>query len=130
MGTAKIPVKQVLDGSMGMLQKQLYVIFTTPNKGLEPVLEILPAHLDFQVELERRGVMFGAGPFWSDDEKDWLGEGMVIVRADSVAHARSIAAADPMHISGARSFTVRPWLLNEGTLTVKIAYSDGSREII
>ena len=35
-----------------------------------------------------------------------------------------------MHASGARSFTVRPWLMNEGTVTVKIRYSDGSREVI
>ena len=74
--------------------------------------------------------MFGAGPFWNDDETEWLGEGMVIVRAASLAEAREIAAADPMHASGARSFTVRPWLMNEGTVTVKIRYSDGSREVI
>ena len=25
--------------------------------------------------------MFGAGPFWEDNEIDWNGEGMVIIRA-------------------------------------------------
>jgi len=25
---------------------------------------------------------------------------------------------------------VRPWLLNEGTVTVKLTYSDGKREVI
>jgi hypothetical protein len=28
-----------------------------------------------------------------------------------------------MHTSGARSFQVRPWLINEGTLTVRLDYS-------
>ena len=81
-------------------------------------------------ELERKGIMFGAGPFWADNEVDWNGEGMVVIRAGSLAEAREIAAQDPMHSSGARSFKVRPWLLNEGTLTVKIDYSTGKREII
>jgi len=54
---------------------------------------------------------------------------MFILRAGSLAEAKEIAASDPMHQCGARSFTVRPWLLNEGTVTVKIRYSDGSREL-
>ena len=29
--------------------------------------------------------------------------------------------------AGARSYTVRPWLLNEGTVTVKLSYSNGGR---
>lgn len=55
---------------------------------------------------------------------------MVIIRAGSLAEAKEIAASDPMHKSNARSFTVRPWLMNEGTVTVKLTYSDGKREIL
>ena len=73
--------------------------------------------------------MFGAGPFWTDDEQSWEGDGMVIIRAGSLDEARKIAESDPMHQCGARSFTVRPWLLNEGTVTIKVRYSNGSREI-
>ncbi len=113
-----------------MLKMQLYVVFTKPTNGLARVMEMLEPHLAYQVDLERRGVMFGAGPFFADNEEDWEGEGMVIIRAGSLAEARAIAAADPMHASGARSFTVRPWLLNEGTLTIKLTYSDGRREIL
>lgn len=74
--------------------------------------------------------MFGAGPFWNDAEDAWEGEGMVIVRASSLTEAKALAASDPMHTSGTRSYTVRPWLLNEGTVTVRMTYSDGKREII
>ena len=35
-----------------------------------------------------------------------------------------------MHSSGAWDYTIRPWLMNEGTVTVKIRYSGGSRELI
>jgi len=118
-----------VDAWEGMLRKQLYVVFTTPTNGLGPVMEVIKEHLAFQVDLEQRGIMFGAGPFWTEDESAWEGEGMVIIRAGSLAEARAIAASDPMHKSGARSFTVRPWLLNEGSMTVRVTYSDGKRLI-
>ena len=129
MSEPVIKVEDILNASRGMLQKQLYVVFTTPASGMGPVMANIEAHLKFQVELEQKGIMFGAGPFWTDDEKQWLGEGMVIIRAASLDEAKKIAASDPMHASGARTFRVRPWLLNEGTVTIKVSYSDGKREI-
>ena len=55
---------------------------------------------------------------------------MVIVRAASLEEAGKFAAEDPMHESGARTFRIRPWLLNEGGITVTVRYSDGGREIL
>lgn len=115
--------------SRGFLAKQLYVIFTTPAKGMSAVMENLEVHLDYQESLEQAGIMFGAGPHWTDDEKRWLGDGMVIVRASSIAEARQIAEKDPMHASGARKFSVRPWLLNEGSLDIKLGFATGKFEI-
>jgi len=130
MSQQSIPAADILKACEGMLRKQLYAVFTKPTRGMEPVMAAIEEHLKFQIELERRGIMFGAGPFWTDAEDAWEGEGMVIIRAGSLAAAKAIAASDPMHKCGARSFTVRPWLLNEGTLTVKLTYSDGKREIL
>ncbi|MEQ8709159.1 MAG: YciI family protein [Rhodospirillales bacterium] len=129
MSEPKITRSDILQASKGMLQMQLYAVFTRPVNGMGPVMAHIEEHLAFQCELERKGIMFGAGPFWADNEEDWHGEGMVIIRAASLAEARAIAESDPMHSSGARSFTVRPWLLNEGSLTVRITYSDGARQI-
>jgi uncharacterized protein YciI len=125
MSEPEIKAQDVLAASKGMLQKQLYVVFTKPVSGMGPVMAQLSVHLEYQMKLEREGIMFGAGPFWTDDEQKWEGEGMVVIRAKSIAEARAIAAADPMHSSGARSYTVRPWLLNEGTVTLQINYSSG-----
>jgi uncharacterized protein len=125
MSEPEIKAQDVLAASKGMLQKQLYVVFTKPVSGMGPVMAQLSVHLEYQMKLERDGIMFGAGPFWTDDEQKWEGEGMVVIRAKSIAEARAIAAADPMHSSGARSYTVRPWLLNEGTLTLQVNYSSG-----
>lgn len=130
MSEPQISAQDVLNASAGCLQKQMYVYFTKPANGLGPVMENLEDHLKFQVELEQKGIMFGAGPFWTDDEERWEGEGMIIIRAGSIAEARKIAESDPMHASGARTFTLRPWLLNEGMVTMKITYSDGGREVI
>jgi len=113
----------------GVLGLQLYVVLTTPTAGLGPVLEQLQEHLAYQKQLEERGIMFAAGPFADDAGERWLGAGMVIIRAGSLAEAQAIAAADPMHSSGVRSAQVRPWLLNEGMINLKITYSDGKREV-
>lgn len=109
----------------GFLAMQLYAIFTTPTNGLGPVMAILQTHLDYQESLTRRGIMFAAGPHWTDDEKDWGGDGMVVVRAASMAEAEQIAKEDPMHSSGARSYRIRPWLVNEGVITVQLDYTTG-----
>ena len=115
--------------SKGLLAKPLYVILTTPTGGLDALREHLPAHLAYQKDLEARGITFAAGPFATDDEDEWSGEGMIIVRAGSLAEARTIAEADPMHSSGVRSFRVRPWLLNEGSYTVTVRYSEERRSV-
>jgi len=92
-------------------------------------MENIGSHLEFQVKIEQDVVMFAAGPFWVDDVEAWEGEGMVIIWADSLAHAREIAETDPMHASDARGFTVRPWLANEGGFSHRVTFSDGKRTL-
>lgn len=118
-----VPAAAVREASGAMLQKQLYAIFTTPTDGLGAVFANLDDHLAFQMQLEQDGIMFAAGPLWTDDEQEWQGEGMVVVRAASRAEAIAIAERDPMHKAGARSFTVRPWMINEGSMTVRLDFS-------
>ena len=114
----------------GFLAKQLYVVFTTPANGIGPVMENVKEHLAFQVRLEKEGTMFAAGPNWTDDEKSWDGDGMVVIRANSLADAKKIMERDPMHKNGARKFKIRPWLVNEGTVAVRLNYSQGTFEMI
>lgn len=122
--------KKVADSrSKGFLGMQLYVVMTEPVDGMGPVREHFAAHIEYQKEIEAKGIMFAAGPFADDKEEFMQGDGMIIIRAASVEEATKIAAADPMHKNGARKFRVRPWLVNEGCLTVKVTFSDGGREI-
>jgi uncharacterized protein len=131
MSETAVGAPEIIDLSQreGFLAKQLYVIFTKPTNGIKPVMDNIKEHLAFQVELEKEGTMFAAGPNWTDDEKSWEGDGIVVVRAKSLADATKIAARDPMHQSGARKFTVRPWFVNEGTISVRLNYSKGTFEM-
>jgi uncharacterized protein len=127
MSESTVSARAIVEESRrrGYLAKQLYVVFTTPVNGIGPVMENLARHLEFQEQLEREGIMFAAGPNWTDDEQNWDGDGMVVIRAGSLVEAQAVAAKDPMHQSGARSYRVRPWLVNEGRLTVELDFASG-----
>ena len=63
MTKSKVTKQDILNASSQMLNKDLYVVFTKPKNGLEPVMKNIEEHLKFQVSLEEKGIMFGAGPF-------------------------------------------------------------------
>ncbi len=111
------------------LNKELYVYFSTPVKPRDEVAKMLPEHLEYQVDLEQRGIMFGAGPMFQKGA-DAPHRGMIIVRAASFEEAEAIAAADPMHSSGMREYTVDRWHMNEGTLTFQVTFSDQGAKVI
>ncbi|CAN0592923.1 MAG: YciI family protein [Alphaproteobacteria bacterium] len=113
-----------------LLGKQLFVVFTMPENGMEPIQANIKEHLAYQRMLEDTGVMFAAGPMADMNGETWSGDGMVVIRAESLEDAKAIAAADPMHAAGARKYMVRPWIVNEGTMTVKVGFASGSRELI
>jgi uncharacterized protein len=108
-----------------MLKRELYVVLTTPTRPLSELLPLLPAHLNYMIDLEKRGTLFASGPFLAG--KDLLpGTGMTILRAGSFEEAEAIAGEDPLNKSGLRSYEVRTWQLNEGSFTVTVNYSDRS----
>lgn len=47
MGDEGLKVEDILEASRGMLQKQLYVVFTTPADGIGPVMENTEDHLRY-----------------------------------------------------------------------------------
>ena len=112
-----------------MLQKDLYVIFTRPVAPREEIMKLLPKHLERQVELEKQGILFAAGPMEPEDS-DKTRTGMIIVRADSFEHANEIAMGDPFHAEGLREYEVWNWSMNEGSFTVTINYSDKSADVV
>ncbi|GAA6179435.1 MULTISPECIES: YciI family protein [unclassified Shimia] len=105
-----------------MLRQDLYVITTTPARG-PGMQDVLPAHLDYQIKMERDGILFGAGPLFAEGETVPYG-GMIIVRAKNEAEARAHADADPFHAAGLRTYELTRWMLNEGAMNFTVRYSD------
>lgn len=115
--------------SRGALALELYVVESTPTGDLELLQGTLPDHLAYQKEMEAKGALVLAGPL-SDETGDVMqGVGQIVYRAGSIEEARGFAEADPMHQTGARSFMLRRWLVNEGSLNVTLSLS-GQRGIL
>ena len=55
----------------------------------------LDDHLAFQLELQNKGIMISAGPFPDDEESNWGGESMVIIREDSLDDAKKMQLMIP-----------------------------------
>ena len=112
--------------SRGALALELYVAQSTPAGAPEDVKAALSDHLAYQARLETAGNLAFAGPM-SDETGDHMqGMGLIIYRADSLEAARALAEADPMHKSGARNFTLRRWMINEGSLNLAVGLSTRS----
>jgi uncharacterized protein YciI len=109
--------------SRGALALELYVAVSTPAKAPEDVKASLPDHLAYQAELERKGALALAGPMSDETGEHMQGMGMMIYRAESLDAARDLANADPMHQSGARTFVLRRWMINEGSLNLSVGLS-------
>jgi hypothetical protein len=106
-----------------MLRKQLWVVITKAVKPPEEVRKHLKAHLDYQIRIEKEGIMYGAGPANPPgDPKPVFG--LIVIRAKDEAEARRIADADPMHASGVRTYELYTWSLNEGRISVTLDFSD------
>ena len=115
--------------SRGALALELYAAHSTPAKTPEDVKAALPDHLAYQASLERAGSLAFAGPM-SDETGDHMqGVGLIIYRAESLETARDLADADPMHASGARSYVLRRWMINEGSLTLSVGLSTGLNDL-
>ena len=110
----------------GALALELYVAHSTPAMAPEDVRASLPDHLAYQAGLERAGHLAFAGPMSDETGEHMPGVGMIVYRADSLEDARALAEGDPMHKSGARTYKLRRWMINEGSLTMSVGLSTKS----
>lgn len=98
----------------GALALQVFACITLPAKAGPPPPDLLAEHLAYQKDLEARGQVFLAGPLSDASGTSMSGAGLIVYAAPDITAARALAAADPMHQSGQRSFTMQAWRLNEG----------------
>lgn len=112
----------------GSLACEMYAIVSTPIKP-ENLQSNLPAHLEYQGQMEQQGNLVMAGPLSDLSGEAMEGVGMIIYRAESLEAAKALADADPMHSSGTRDYTIRRWLVNEGSFQLDIKLSAQSVRI-
>ena len=120
--------ERIRELTKAMLRKKLYVVLSKGGATPEQIGAVLPQHLEYMIGLEKRGVLFASGPLAADPGKP-AGDGMTILRAASAEEARAIASADPFVVNKLRSFEVREWTVMEGSLGLKVNFSDQSLEI-
>ena len=111
-----------------MLRKKFFAVLSKPRVAPEQLRPVLAAHLDYMIDLEKRGAIFASGPL-ADAEQPPQGEGLTILRAASAAEARAIAEGDPFFKNGLRTFELKEWTVMEGTLGLRINYSDQTIEL-
>jgi hypothetical protein len=111
-----------------MLRKKLYVILSKGSATAEQIGAVLPQHLEYMIDLEKTGVLFASGPLTAAPGQP-AGDGLTILRTENMEEARAIAAADPFVVNKLRTFEVREWTLMEGSLGLKVNFSDQSLEI-
>jgi len=114
---------RIAELTKGMLRLKLFVIFSQ-GKGLD-LKPYLAEHLQYMIDLERQGKLFASGPLGDATR----GDGMTVVRAASEAEARELAMRDPFVVNGIRTFTLQPWTVMEGSLSVTVNLSDQTARI-
>jgi uncharacterized protein YciI len=117
--------KQIMALHDKMLKKRLYIVFSEPTDKAGDRRKIFPKHIAYQLELERKGILFAAGPFVDGRGKP-QGPGMIVIRAKSAAEAGRIASRDPFHRQGYRKFRIQAWQVNEGGFNLHVRFSDGT----
>ncbi len=110
----------------GALAMELFVVKSTPAGDMDLVKATLPAHLAYQKDMEAAGHLVMAGPVSDATGEMMEAEGMIIYRAATLDDARALAQGDPMHDVGARTFDIRKWLVNEGSLSFTVSLSSQS----
>ena len=108
----------------GVLAFELYLVETTLVKDPAELQAVLPDHFSYQKKIEAEGKLFLAGPISDPTGEKIMGNGLVIYRASSMDEATVIADSDPMHSTGVREYTLRKWLVNEGSPSFSTALSD------
>ncbi len=111
-----------------MLRKKLFVVISTAKARAGEIMPHLPDHLLYMIGLERQGVLFASGPLTQEGEAP-AGDGLTILRVGSAGEARAIAERDPFVVKGLRTFEVREWTVMEGSIGLKVNFSDRSVEI-
>jgi uncharacterized protein len=100
-----------------MWGKKFWVVMSKGNG--RDLIPHLAEHLEYLIALEAEGKVFASGPM----NVPGSGDGMTILKVETEEEARAIANADPLVSKVGRTFTLHPWTVNEGQLTLTVSLS-------
>ena len=120
--------QRIAELTQKMLRRKFYAVLSQPSSAPEKLKPLLPAHLEYMIGLEKRGLLFASGPL-SDGAGPPTGAGLTILRAASAEEARALTEADPFVANGVRTFDIKEWTIMEGSLGLKVNLSDQSIEV-
>ncbi|MGX1309865.1 uncharacterized protein YciI [Amorphus suaedae] len=105
-----------------MMNFDVVVIESLPRPGFQ-VAGLLSEHLDFMIDLEKRGLLFLSGPTIEADGS--IGQvGLTVLNVPTLEMAREIWSEEPFFKAGQRDAEFRLWRLMEGALNVTLSLSD------
>src|SRR5580704_3910515 len=120
--------ERVAELTRKMLRKKLYVLISKPLVAPDQLKPFLSAHLEYMIGLEKRGLVFASGPL-SDGDGPPSGHGLTVLRAANADEARALAESDPFFVNGLRNFELKEWTVMEGTLSLRVNFSDQTVEV-
>ena len=120
--------QRIAELTQKMLRRKFYAVLSRPSPAPEKLKPLLPAHLEYMIGLQKRGLLFASGPL-SDGAGPPSGAGLTILRAANAEEARTLAEADPFVVNGLRTFELKEWTIMEGSLGLKVNLSDQSIEV-
>lgn len=121
--------QRIAELTQKMLRRKLYAVLSLPSPTPEKLKPLLPAHLEYMIGLEKRGLLFASGPLSDGGAGPPNGAGLTILRATNAQEARALAEADPFVTNGLRTFELKEWIVMEGSIGLKINLSDQSVEV-
>ena len=122
-------------GKRVLAREQVYRCIMTnvepPPEGKLPLQSLMHDHKTYLRDLERKGLLFGAGRLFNEEENEdaAIGHGMIVIRAKTRAEAEAIAFQEPFTKAGYRTMVLYPWQRNEVSVDISIRLMDSVLEI-
>ena len=120
--------KPIQDRLRAMLNADVVAVVSRPREGFDAA-PLLAAHLDFMIDLEKRGLLFLSGPMTARDGK-FGAYGLTVLNVGTIEQAEKIWADEPFNRSGQRDVEYFVWRLMEGRLSLSLDLSDRSFGLI
>ena len=122
--------QRIAELTQKMLRPKLYAVLSQPSSAPEKLKPLLPAHLEYMIGLEKRGVLFASGPLSDGGAGPPNGAGLTILRAAERRRRRArlprLIRSSPTGCAPSSSRNGPSWRARCG---LKINLSDQSIEV-